>query len=329
LPWRQTTNPYYIWVSEIILQQTTVAQGTAYYHRFLKRFPDIASLATAPLDDVLKLWEGLGYYSRARNIHHAAQDIMIRFHGQFPDNYDDIISLKGIGPYAAAAIGSFAFGLKNVVVDGNVLRFISRLYGIQTAIDSNATKKQIKDLAQAMQESQDPADFNQAIMEFGALNCTYKNPLCTDCPFNKKCVAYKKDLVGLIPIKSKKIKKKRRYFHYLIIADSKKQILIQQREEKDIWQGLYEFPLIEKSHPKDAVSLHDAQEFAGLKVLQLEATRTYKQTLTHQHITAVFYKCQVKNLKKGNNNLRIPEKNLKNYAWPRIINHFLSEEGYI
>jgi len=327
LPWRDTTDPYAIWVSEIILQQTTVTQGEAYYHRFLSAFPTIKALAAEPLDKVLKLWEGLGYYSRARNIHHSAQDIMERFGGTFPDNYKDIISLKGIGPYAAAAIGSFAFDLRHVVVDGNVLRVISRLYGIQEPVDETQTKKNIQSLAQGLLETQEAAEFNQAIMEFGALNCTYKNPGCPTCPLNKVCVAYKQNLVAQLPVKSKKIKKKNRYFHFLFL-EVNKQVAIMQRLGKDIWQGLYQFPLIE-TEKKDADLVHELKVIVGKYKKEGPSSKWYKQTLTHQYIHARFYHYSLDQVKEPEKYILISNKDLKKYAWPKIINQYLEDSGYL
>lgn len=330
LPWRHTQDPYPIWISEIILQQTTVAQGEAYYQRFLKKFPTIAALAAAEQDAVLKLWEGLGYYSRARNLHAAAQDVMERFGGKFPDTYEDIISLKGIGPYAAAAIGSFVYGIPKVVVDGNVLRVISRLYGIEDAVDIPATKKRITVLAQALLETQDAAEFNQAIMEFGALNCTYKNPTCTTCPLNKLCVAYSKKKVDQLPVKSKKIKKKTRRFHFLILEDSKNRLLIDQRESKDVWQGLFQFPLLESDSLNHELSLHDFPDIEPMKGELLEVSELYKQTLTHQYIHTLFYHFLAKTQLKKHKCYKVISKTaIKDYAWPKIIVNYLKDKDLL
>lgn len=329
LPWRHTTDPYYIWVSEVILQQTTVAQGEAYYHRFLKLFPDIAALASAPLDDVLKAWEGLGYYSRARNLHAAANDVMKRFSGIFPSNYDDILSLKGIGPYAAAAIGSFVYGLPYVVVDGNVLRVISRLFGMTDSIDETKTKKTIKALAQELQDMADPAEFNQTIMEFGALVCTYKNPGCDSCPIQEHCLAFKKDQVPHLPVRTKKIKKRHRAFHFYIIEDKKGQVIIEQRHDKDVWQGLFQFPMIEVKDIHHETTLHDATDIV-FKTKTYESSDMYKQTLTHQKITAQFFHHKLSSpftraQKSGRKIVDMTE--LDALAWPKIISNYLKDKG--
>lgn len=289
-------------------------------------------MASASQDEVLKSWEGLGYYSRARNLHAAAQDVMNRYNGVFPDTYEGIISLKGIGPYAAAAIGSFVYGIPKVVVDGNVLRVISRLYGIQKPVDIPATKRQITELAQALLDHQDPAEFNQTIMEFGALHCTYKNPACPTCPLSKFCVAYEKDVVSILPVKSKKIKKKTRHFRFYILEDSRQNILIEQRAAKDIWQGLYQFPALELEKKSDAASLHDISDIGPIKA-QLEGTsEEYKQTLTHQYIRAVFYHYKLKQtLSKGKhkNRVVIPMVKIKELPWPKIIANYLADRGLV
>lgn len=335
LPWRKTQDPYKIWISEIMLQQTTVAQGHDYYLRFLKAFPTIKALAKASQDEVMKMWEGLGYYSRARNLHYTAKDIVNNYAGIFPSTYDTIIKLKGIGPYTAAAISSFVYGLPKVVVDGNVLRVISRLYGIDTSIDEPSTQKTIKALAQSLLNFQDPAEFNQSIMEFGALCCTYKKPSCVFCPVKKECVAYKDNLVELLPVKTKKIKKRKRFFHYLIILDASSKVCIQQRQEKDIWQGLYQFPLLEmKALPKGSEAWPMAIPkglFIASKTPALTHNTSilYKQTLTHQFIHARFSILKVnsrykKTLPEGYTAV-LPAA-LSQYAFPKIITSYLSEE---
>lgn len=330
LPWRQTDNPYHIWVSEVILQQTTVTQGTAYYLRFLKQYPTMETLAVAPLDDVLKLWEGLGYYSRARNLHASAQVVVEKYNGQFPETHEEILSLKGVGPYAAAAIGSFAFGLPHVVVDGNVLRLVSRFYGITDSIDDTPTKKKIKYIAQRMQDCCDPGEFNQAIMEIGALCCTYKSPQCTTCILRKRCVAYNDKTVDRIPHRTKKIKKRNRYFHYHIVQDKLGHIIIEQRSDKDVWQGLYQFLLYESTSPDHASRLHDVLDIADKKIVKSTSYGPYKQMLTHQKITVTFYHHRLsyaynKATKTTKKLAKVGE--LDNYAWPRTIAKFLATES--
>jgi len=329
LPWRNTKDPYRIWLSEIMLQQTTVAQGTDYYHRFLTALPTLTDLAQAPLDQVLKLWEGLGYYSRARNLHATAIHIHKELDGQFPDTYDSLLNLKGVGTYTAAAIASFVYDLPHVVVDGNVLRVISRLHGIIEPVDLPFTKELITQLAQELLEFQRPEEFNQAIMEFGALCCTYKNPSCDTCPFKKSCVAYKKKVVSTIPLKSKKVKKKSRYFHLYTILDEDDSTLIYQRKSKDVWQGLYAFPLIEVETYGDTPPPPGA--LASLKLKAMDDSETYRQTLTHQYIHARFHYYRM-NSKFG----KIPKEykiqswsKLAELAFPKIINNYLQCEPRI
>lgn len=327
LPWRRTREPYKIWLSEIMLQQTTVQQGTAYYLRFLKALPTIESLAKAPLDQVLKLWEGLGYYSRARNLHAAAQHIYEALDGKFPDTHEDILKLKGVGPYTAAAIASFVYNLPHAVVDGNVLRVMSRLHGIEDPVDLPATKKQIHTLTQALLSYQSPDEFNQAIMEFGALNCTYKNPGCATCPFKKDCQALKQNIVSTLPRKSKKIKKRSRYFHFFLITDPKDSILIYQRKDKDVWQGLYAFPLTEVKAFQESPQLPAPLD--TLKLKPYKVSEVHKQTLSHQYIHAKFhhYKLPTK-FKDVPEGFRVqPLAQLSELAFPRIVNGYLEGLG--
>ena len=245
LPWRQTKDPYAIWLSEIILQQTRVAQGLPYYERLLAAFPTVSDLAEAPESSLLRLWQGLGYYSRARNLQKAAQMVMRDFNGSFPQTYDDIITLPGVGPYTAAAIASFAFDEAKAVVDGNVFRVLSRVFGVETDIASSAARGVFTELAQSLIPSQDPAEFNQAIMEFGALQCT-PAPDCSICPLRISCAAFKEKRVNELPVKSKKTKVKEIEMDYLIIEQNG-QILVRERVENGIWKGLWEFYLIEGS----------------------------------------------------------------------------------
>lgn len=242
LPWRRTSDPYIIWISEIILQQTRVAQGLEYFLRFTARFPDVFSLANAPEDEVMRYWQGLGYYSRARNLHEAARTIAEK--GEFPKDYPSVLKLKGVGEYTAAAICSIAYGLPHAVVDGNVYRVLSRYFCIDTPIDSTQGKKDFNWLANEMLDHQNPGRYNQAIMDFGATVCTPKSPACESCPLNETCMAYHSHRMGELPVKSHKTKVTDRYFTYVLVrmGDS---FLLHQRTGKDIWQNLYEFPLIE------------------------------------------------------------------------------------
>ncbi len=241
LPWKETEDPYRIWLSEIILQQTQVSQGIPYYHRFIDRYPTVHDLANAPIDDVLKTWQGLGYNSRARNLHQAAQTVAETHEGYFPDNYEGLLSLKGVGEYTAAAIASFAFGERVPVVDTNVIRVICRLLG-ETELPSRAhVRRRIKEFLSLAIAETDPALFNQAIMNFGAMQCTPKSPECTACPFADDCVAYKTDTVSVIPAKAQKKPRRERFFHYLIMHDDRG-VVVKQRSDQDIWQGMYDFP---------------------------------------------------------------------------------------
>ncbi|OUS14236.1 A/G-specific adenine glycosylase [Nonlabens dokdonensis] len=246
LPWRDTKNPYYIWLSEVILQQTRVNQGLPYYKSFVKKYPTVEDLAHAPQDQVLKLWQGLGYYSRARNLQTAAVQI-IDNNSKFPDNYKDLLRLKGVGEYTAAAIASFAYGEAVAVVDGNVYRVLSRIYGVATPINIPAGVKEFKSLAGKLLDKNDPATYNQAIMEFGALQCVPKNPNCNICPFINNCVAYQENRITELPVKIKKTKVKNLFHHYLVIQTPSGKTVLSQRDTSSIWAGLFEFPYIESS----------------------------------------------------------------------------------
>jgi A/G-specific adenine glycosylase len=290
LPWRNTTNPYIIWLSEIILQQTRVEQGLPYFNRFLANFPDVRSFANASEDQVLKLWQGLGYYSRGRNMLHTAKLIMSNYGGKFPTSYQELVKLKGIGAYTAAAISSFSNNEKQAVVDGNVYRVLARYFGIDLPINSTTGQKEFADLAKQLIADQEPAIYNQAIMEFGALQCKPKAPLCESCPLRIDCEAYKTGTVGKLPVKLKKVKVKKRYFNYLVgIADN--QILTKQRTAGDVWQHLYDFPLIET---EDELTTLGAEFFNQIKSIfgaevQISALEAKKHVLTHQIIYVQFF----------------------------------------
>ncbi len=331
LPWKVDTSPYKIWISEIILQQTRVEQGTPYYLRFIERFPDVQSLAAAEEQDVLKLWEGLGYYSRARNLHTAAKQIVKNFGGEIPADHQLILSLKGIGPYTAAAIASFAFGGVHAVVDGNVIRVLSRIFGITEAVDTTGGIKQINQLASQLIDHQDPGRYNQAIMDFGAIHCLPKNPLCKDCPFEQNCYAYKNDMVDQLPFKVKTLTKKSRYFHYFIL-ENEGSVLLGRREKQDIWKGLFEFPMIESEGPElDTTTIIRflKEEFGG----NITMSPTYKKTelkkhlLTHREIHAFVYKFEEKfelNSKSGTY-FFVPNENLGNFAFPKLLHSIVRE----
>src|SRR6478736_1262977 len=251
LPWRKTTDPYPIWLSEIMLQQTRVAQGMPYFLSFTTAFPTVFDLANASEEQVLKLWQGLGYYSRARNLHKTAQIVAFEMNGIFPDNYNDLLKLKGIGEYTAAAIASFSYNECVPVVDGNVFRVLSRYFDLETDIAQASAKKEFAALAFELMPKDNPAQFNQAIMEFGALQCVPKNPNCAECVFNDSCLALQKKKVNQLPVKLKKTKVRNRYFNYIIGIDEKENTIIQKRTAKGIWHNLYEFPLIETEQVED------------------------------------------------------------------------------
>lgn len=330
LPWKKTKDPYKIWLSEIILQQTRVEQGRPYYEKFIKKYPNICKLANAPIDDVLKDWEGLGYYSRARNLYSTAQEICFNKNGKFPNNYEDILALKGIGKYTAAAIASFAYNLPHAVVDGNVYRVLSRWSGSSLPIDTSQGQKYFSDLAQNLLDIEDPGTHNQALMDLGATVCLPQNPLCHQCPFQSECKALEKELIKELPVKSKKLIRKERFFHFLILTD-KKRLIIQQRTDKDIWKHLYQFPLIELEILKDAVSLDDFIEKreVTVKELQNSTSKIYKQILTHRDIIANFTVIIVEDILKINflpEEWKIIEKvSFNDYAYPKIIRQYWEE----
>jgi A/G-specific adenine glycosylase len=333
LPWRQTRDPYLIWVSEIILQQTRVDQGYDYYLRFIRRFPGVRSLAEAEPDEVMKMWQGLGYYSRARNMQFAARQIMENCHGVFPQTYHDILTLKGIGPYTAAAIASVCFGEPTPVVDGNVIRFMSRLFGVTEPADSAGGRKKILELASGMMDRDQPGEFNQAMMEFGALYCKPSNPDCPRCIFRKECVAFNTGRVGELPSRAKKTAVTARYFHYLVVRMKKKpgtRIFLQKRETPDIWKGLFQFPLIESdrnlSLKKLQLSLEWNKIFKGTGVKVIRSGGIVVHKLSHRVIYARFYEVEISKALRGGF-INIPEEQVKNYPLPRLIERFLFTTG--
>lgn len=242
LPWRETRDPYKIWLSEVILQQTRIDQGTSYYHRFVANFPTVHDLAAADNDTVMKNWEGLGYYSRARNLHHTAKVVAHEMDGQFPDNYQELLELKGIGPYTARAIGSIAFGNKTGVLDGNVFRVLSRYRGDHSPIDIPSTRKAFQEILDNWIQEVDPAAFNQGMMDLGATICTPKKPACALCPLSPHCVAYRDGLTLQLPIKSKKIKRRTVYHHFFLVGTDNKELIIRKRPDSGIWANLWEIP---------------------------------------------------------------------------------------
>ncbi|MFN8296083.1 MAG: A/G-specific adenine glycosylase [Chitinophagales bacterium] len=322
LPWKQTNDAYKIWLSEIILQQTRVEQGTPYYLAFIKQYPTVKKLANAPLDNVLKLWEGLGYYSRARNLHVAAQQIMELHKGKFPETYQEIIQLKGIGNYTAAAIASFAYNLPHAVLDGNVFRVLSRVFGIETPIDSTEGKKQFEQLAQQLLDKRNPSVYNQAIMDFGALVCKPQNPLCGQCPFSSECKALESGKISLLPVKAKKLIKSERHFHYFVLYDAKN-IFIRQRTEMDIWKGLFEFPVEEDNGQWSMVNSKILKKI-NHRLSTKNNGLLYKQTLSHQYINGYFYEIRLSKLPKMEKSyLKIPKTEILNFAFPKIVRSYL------
>jgi len=289
LPWRETRDPYKIWVSEIILQQTRIEQGIKYYNNFLKAFPDVFALAIASETEVMRQWQGLGYYSRARNMHHTAKTIANEQDGLFPQTYKKIQTLKGIGPYTASAIASFAFDHPYAVVDGNVSRILSRCYAIETPIDSNQGKKQLQALAEQLLDREDPATYNQAIMDIGAVICKPVTPLCDRCPLASLCKARENENQNSYPVKRKIKPRKKRFLNFLIIHHNGK-ILIEKRTGKDIWKGLYQFPIIETPEKSDQKSLdYKIRDITGKDI---KVTKIYekKHILTHQELHTTFFK---------------------------------------
>lgn len=291
MPWKETEDAYPIWLSEIILQQTRVAQGLKYYTSILDRFPTVQALAEASEDEVLSAWKGLGYYSRARNLHATAKTIVESYQGKFPRSYAELKSLPGIGDYTAAAIASFAFGLPHAVVDGNVYRVLSRYYGIDDPIDIPSGREIFHRLAQSCLDADAPGSYNQAIMDFGALQCTPQSPDCPNCTLQQYCKAYATDMVEQLPIKVKKLKTKVRFFQYFVIIKDNK-TLLRKRTNKDIWQGLYEPPLIETNEALEQKKLAiQASLFfcKDLSASSLSKSSMQSQKLTHQTIHATFY----------------------------------------
>jgi len=320
LPWRETRDAYKIWLSEIILQQTQVVQGLSYYHKFVEQFPTVQMLAAAELDQVLLLWQGLGYYSRARNLHAASQQICDTFDGVFPSTYKDIISLKGVGEYTAAAIASFAYKLPHAVVDGNVYRVLSRVFGIETPIDTGAGKREFRALASDLLDIENPDIHNQAIMEFGALQCKPKSPDCDVCPLQNKCEAFKTGSISILPIKSRKTKVRNRFFHYLKVSVNDS-IAIEKRANGDIWAELYQFPLIETETSIELDQLQSSESwndiFSNSRIRSVDKSELIVHQLSHQKLHTYFYHIV---LDENSTDLTfVNYAELSNYAFPQLI----------
>lgn len=329
LPWRKTNDAYAIWISEIILQQTRVEQGLPYYLRFLEAFPNVQSLNQASEDQVLKLWQGLGYYSRARNMKFAAQQIVENFKGQFPSHYKDIISLKGIGPYTAAAIASLAYNLPYAVVDGNVFRVLSRYFGVETPINSTIGQKEFDILAQKSLVKSKAATYNQAIMEFGALFCKPNNPNCPNCPLMDSCVAFATNRVNNLPVKLKKLKIKERYLNFLLLSNGN-EILIEKRTHDNIWKGLYQLPLIETDKQIPEVEFLIREDFLSLigeHPFEIRSVQEIEHRLTHRLLKIRFLHMEIIDF-PSSNYLRLKIEDLKNYAFPKPIENYLKKLGW-
>jgi A/G-specific adenine glycosylase len=331
MPWKEEKDPYKIWLSEIILQQTRVEQGWDYYNRFINAFPTIRDLANAPDQFVFKLWEGLGYYARCRNLLHTARTIELNYKGFFPETYEEVIKLKGIGPYTAAAITSFAFGLPYAVVDGNVLRVLSRVFGIEDPIDSKKGKEILSGMADQMLDKKFPGLYNQAIMDFGAVICKPALPLCATCPVQKLCVAYKKGMVNKLPVKAQKTVRRKRWFYYILVEKNGR-FLVRQRAQKDIWQHLNEFFLVETTRRQSAEKLLQNPSLKDLFQEQSYITSSisneYKQLLTHQEIRGRFIHIILKGSIKvppDFNWVSIPD--IKKMPFPKYILSYLAESG--
>lgn len=328
MPWKGEKDLYKIWLSEIILQQTRVEQGLDYYKRFINAFPDIKKLAAAPEQKVFKLWEGLGYYTRCKNLIATAKFIAKDCSGKFPETYSEILMLKGVGPYTAAAIASFAFGLPYAVVDGNVFRVLSRFFGIDTATDSTIGKKIFTELAGELIDKNQPGTYNQAIMDFGAVICKPKNPSCDICPFKKKCIARLQNKIDLLPVKAGKLVKRTRYFYYLII-EYKRQVYVKKRTAGDIWENLNEFVLLETKKLIATEKLTETESFQKIfsrnKVEIIDVSKLYKQQLTHQTIQGRFIQLSVKNAISLNAYRAVTYKELRMLPFPKFITGYLAE----
>jgi A/G-specific adenine glycosylase len=329
MPWKGESDPYKIWLSEIILQQTRVEQGLKYYESFIHHFPTVCHLARATDAKVFKLWEGLGYYSRCKNLLATARLVCEEYKGVFPNTYDGIIGLKGVGPYTAAAIASFAYNLPHAVLDGNVFRVLARIFGIDTAVDSTAGKKVFTQLAKELLDVKRAAIYNQAIMDFGATVCKPQNPQCPACPFQKKCMAYQQQAADRLPVKEKRISIKKRWFYYFI-CQYRQQVLLRRRGAGDVWENLHDFVLAETDGPVTVDSEFVKKSLAnnGLRsgFAIAEISGVHRQKLTHQHLEAVFVRLDMKTLHPAAPYFTVPQQQLQQYAFPGLINDYLRNQ---
>jgi A/G-specific adenine glycosylase len=329
LPWRHTNDPYKIWLSEIILQQTRVAQGLPYYQSFIHHYPTVRELAKAPEQQVLRHWQGLGYYTRARNLHKCARYLVDNHQGQFPKNFSALKLLPGVGEYTAAAIASFCYQEPVAVVDGNVFRVLSRVFGLDTAINSPAGKKQFNELAGQLIDKTQPHIHNQAIMEFGATLCTPKNPACENCPLNKSCFAKLNGLRDSLPVKQPKVKSRHRYFYYLVHR-RKDKIHMKKRESKDIWTGLYDFPLIERAKPlSEKKIVTEMASVFNLDPENCEVTTVYKHVLTHQRIFCRFVVLNDDKTTENRTGKFYSRTAVLNLPKPVLISRFLNDYAFL
>ena len=323
-PWRKSRNPYHVWLSEIILQQTRVEQGLPYYNSFVSNFPTVFDLAAADEEKVLKLWQGLGYYSRARNLHASARWIVNERKGVFPQDYKSLLQLKGVGDYTASAIASICYEEPQAVVDGNVYRFLSRCFGISTPIDTGRAHKEFKAKATQLMADYSPNLFNQAMMEFGALHCTPKQAKCTSCPFHSVCYAFQQQSVYEYPLKAKRTKIRKRYFNYLVVKTPNGETLIQKRAGKGIWQNLYEFPLIETKSTVNKKQLLEQENFPSNLAPKIASIAPYedqpiKHLLSHQHLFIQFWEVKLNEETEDTVSLKA----LKDLPVPVVIQHFI------
>jgi A/G-specific adenine glycosylase len=327
LPWRSTSDAYVIWLSEIILQQTRVEQGLPYFYRFLEKYPDVTSFAAAKEDDILKLWQGLGYYSRGRNMLKTAHMVQELYNGKFPETYEHLIKLKGIGQYTAAAVASFSANEARAVVDGNVYRVIARYFGIDEPINSTTGQKTFQQMANDLLDKQHPGLHNQAMMEFGATLCKPKNPDCGICPVREGCYAYANNTIAVLPVKLNKLKIRERFFNYFLITDGDN-LLVNKRSDKDIWANMHDLPLIETSSMLDVnelLALSQVKEFFGNNIAIDNISPIKKHVLTHQRLYVRLIKLNGLPMKLKEDWFFIPVDEMKKLAIPRIV--FLFLEG--
>jgi A/G-specific adenine glycosylase len=333
LPWRASTDPYRIWLSEIILQQTRVSQGLPYYLKFIEKYPSVQALANAREEEILRLWQGLGYYTRARNLHKCAQQVVNDYGGRFPDTYEGLKKLRGIGDYTAAAIASMAFNEPVAVVDGNVFRVLSRIFGVDKDIASTEGKKHFVQLANELVDMRQPGIHNQAVMEFGALHCVPHQPNCSNCIFSKMCVANAKSIQRELPVKLKAKAARKRYFYYFVIREGKK-IALKKRQEKDIWHGLYDFYLVEKNRAADPKKILEDPAIAKIinsKLAPVLISDYYKHVLSHQTIFGKFIVIdrKKKNVKKIKSLRFYTGKQIHDLPKPVLISRFLEDVGVL